>query len=130
MYLCFLLLLILHFGSFLQLLELYQQLFKKKRRRRKKNLTAVFSACCSWHGISSGVQLVGPETWCLTSACSQNSWCVRVLIWYLLRQVICLIFLPCAEYLITLLYFCDGICGNVNRFTFQKYMFTVVVESD
>lgn len=76
-----------HFGSFLQLLELYQQLQKKK-----KNPAAVFSACCSWRTISSGVQLVGPETWCLTSACSQNSWCVQVLIWYLLRQVICLIF--------------------------------------
>lgn len=73
-----LLLSILHFGSFLQLLELYQQLLKKEKKKKKKKQK---KPCSRFQLVLflAQVQFWCPtgrtETWCLTSACSQNSWC-------------------------------------------------------
>lgn len=58
-----------------------------------------FWACCSWHCqfyellVSSSA---GPETLCLTSACSQNSWACALDSWYWLQLASCWV-LGCAE---------------------------------
>ena len=105
---------------------------------------------------TSGVQLVGPETLCLTSACSQNSWRVQARIagtdcswpavgsWAVRNTgppttVLCLgarlllFSLGGGGLLLFFFFFFFSVMtsANMDRFRFQKYnVFTVVIESD